>query len=78
MTDRVYIILVAMIAALAIATSAHAADAPKTYTLTADQAAVVAQWAAEKRATAQQVYTQADSIISDIQKQAAMPEPPKK
>lgn len=67
-----------LIAALLLTTAAHAADVPKNYVLSPDQAAIVASWAAEKRATAQQVYNQADNILAEIQKQAAPQEAVKK
>lgn len=60
-----------MIAVLMSALPAYADDVPKpTFTLTAEEAVVVAQWAAEKRAIAQQQYSQADAVLTDLQKQA--------
>lgn len=67
-----------VIAAVLFSTAAHAADVPKTYVLSSDQAAIVASWAAEKKATAQQVYGQADNILSEIQKQSVPQESTKK
>lgn len=48
------------------------ADAPApqpAYTFTAEQVAVIAQLAAEKRAAALQIYNQVNDLIADIQKQ---------